>query len=242
VWQALRAELHPAGLEVVTVGVDAAGPDACRPYIERAKPEHPSLVDATHQLAEHFGIVNIPSGVWIDEEGVIVRPPEPAFPHEAAADNRYRPVEGFPDRMNDILAEASRIRADPRYVPAVRDWVERGPASRYALAPDEVVRRSRPRGREAAEAQAHVELGAALWSRGDRPGAEEHWRLAHRLDPDNFTARRQAWSLASEGVGGFERFWQGPVPGREEEWPYDTEWLTDVRAMGAEHYYPPLEL
>jgi hypothetical protein len=224
------------------VGIDAAGAEACRPHIERARPDHPSLVDSTHQLAQHFGVVNIPSGVWIDEAGVIVRPPEPAFPREDAVDNRYAPLDGLPDHLNEILAEAAKIRADPRYLPAIRDWVANGAASRYALSPDEVVARSRQRGPEAAEAQAHVELGAALWARGDRGGAEEHWRLAHRLDPDNFTAKRQAWSLAAEGTGAFERFWQGPVPGHEDEWPYEGEWLSDVRAKGAENYYPPLDL
>ena len=80
-WQALRTELRPLGLEIVTVGIDAAGPDECRPFIEAAQPEHPSLVDTTHRLAELFGVVNIPNGVWIDEQGTIVRPAEPANPH-----------------------------------------------------------------------------------------------------------------------------------------------------------------
>jgi hypothetical protein len=37
----MRAELHPQGLEVVTVGMDTAGAEACRPYIEAAAPAHP---------------------------------------------------------------------------------------------------------------------------------------------------------------------------------------------------------
>ncbi len=32
------------------------------------------------------------------------------------------------------------------------------------------------------------------------------------------------------------------VEGREDEWPYDSDWLSEVRAMGAEQYYPPLQL
>ena len=78
-WQELRAELHGDGLEVVTVALDSAGPEAARPWIEAARPEHPALIDEQHRLDELFGIVNVPSGVWIDEAGVIVRPPEPAF-------------------------------------------------------------------------------------------------------------------------------------------------------------------
>src|SRR4029453_11992084 len=78
--QALRSELHPKGLEVVTVGIETSGTDACREFIELAQPEHPSLIDATHQMEARFGVVNIPNVVWIDENGVIVRPPEPGWP------------------------------------------------------------------------------------------------------------------------------------------------------------------
>ena len=240
-WQELRAELHPKGLEIVTVGLDAAGADACRPFIEAAHPDHPSLVDTTHEVAEKFGVTNIPNGVWIDEEGTIVRPAEPANPRTEIPEVRYQPIEGLPDHMNDIMAEASKIKVDARYVTMLRDWVERGADSQYALSPDEVVARSRPRDRSVAEGQAHFELGAHLWQQGDQPGAEEHWRAAHRLDPDNFSYKRQAWSLAAPGTGGFERFWQGPVPGQEADWPYESDWLSEVRDKGAENYYPPID-
>ena len=29
------------------------------------------------------------------------------------------------------------------------------------------------------------------------------------------------------------------MPGSEAEWPYDGDWLTDIRAIGPETYYPP---
>ena len=166
-WQTLRNELYPLGLEIVTVGIDAAGPDECRPFIEAAHPEHPSLVDTTHRMAELFGVVNIPNGVWIDEHGTIVRPAEPAIPHPPSAERPYRPMDGLPEHMNEIMDEASRIKVDGRYADMVRDWARRGAQSPYVLAPEEVVRRSRPRDRTAAEGQAHLELGAALWARGD---------------------------------------------------------------------------
>jgi hypothetical protein len=192
-------------------------------------------------MAAAFGVVNIPNGVWIDEEGTIVRPAEPASPHPADVERPYRPTEGLPEHMNEILDEASRIQLDGRYVEMIRDWAHHGVHSPFALAPDEVVRRSRPRDRTAALGQAHLELGAALWARGNRGAAEAHWRDAHRLDPQNFTAKRQAWSLATPDAGAFARYWQGPLAGREDEWPYETDWLGEVRAFGAENYYPPLE-
>jgi hypothetical protein len=243
VWQALREELHPSGFELVTVGMDVAGPEACRPFIEAAAPSHPSLVDVGHLVAERFGVVNIPNGVWIDEEGVVVRPAEPAFPPGRGGARGGEPPEGLPEHMRDILREASRIKADPdAYGAALRDWVARGAESPYALSPDEVVARSGRRDPAVAEAAAHFEIAQHLHRAGDEAGAVRNFRAAHRLQPENFSYKRQAWSLAAPGTGPFERYWQGPVEGREEEWPYESDWLTEVRAMGAERYYPPLDL
>jgi hypothetical protein len=146
--------------------------------------------------------------------------------------------------MVEILQEASKIRTtDPaQYEAALRDWVERGAESPHALSPEEVVRRSGRRDAGTAEAAAHFHLATHLYGLGDEAGAVHHFREAHRLQPDNFSYKRQAWSLAAPGTGAFERFWQGPVEGREEEWPYDSDWLTEVRAMGPERYYPAVDL
>ncbi len=202
--------------------------DAARRSIERAHPEHPSLLDAAHLVDELFGIVNVPSGVWIDEEGIIVRPAEPAFPARPS----YLGTGGtttLPPRLAEMLAEASKIRIEPeRYVAALRDWIERGSASRYALAATEVVKRSGERGVEEAEAAAHFELAQHLHRSGRPENAVPHFREAHRLQPGNWTYKRQAWSLAD------------PLQGPTEQ--YDSDWLTDVRKIGAENYYPPLEM
>ena len=37
------------------------------------------------------------------------------------------------------------------------------------------------------------------------------------------------------------RHLQGPVDDHDD-WPYDTDWLSEVRDMGAENYYPKLQL
>ena len=78
-WQELRTRWYPLGLEVVTVALDVEASDA-RPFIEQAHAEHPSLIDEAHLTDELFGFVNVPNGVWIDEDGMIVRPSEPAHP------------------------------------------------------------------------------------------------------------------------------------------------------------------
>jgi hypothetical protein len=236
VWQALRTELFPLGLEIVTVGIDTAGADACRPFIEAAAPTHPSLIDTQHRVAELFGVINIPNGVWIDEAGMIVRPAEAAPSPERAARGEI-PAE-MPDRMKAILGHAQNIHVDAEgYHAALRDWVANGPASPFALSPDEVIERSTPRDRDVALGQAHFEMATFLEQRGDHVLAVPHFREAHRLQPKNFSYRRQAWSLEL-AAGPLARFWQGPIPGKEADWPYDGDWLTDVAAMGAENYYP----
>lgn len=237
-WQELRAELHPLGLEIVTVGLDTVGADACRPFIEAAKPEHPSLIDHHHALAELFGVINIPNSVWIDERGIIVRPAE-AAPPPRREERRSRGGD-VSARVAAIMAEASKIRVDgDSYHAALRDWVANGADSEFALDADTVVARSQPRDADAALGTAHFELATHLESEGRHDAAIGHFREAHRLVPDNFSYKRQAWSLEPGAEGPLARFWQGPSDDDPEAWPYDGDWLSDVREFGAENYYPP---
>ena len=95
-WQEVRAELHPQGVEIVTIALDLAGADAAGPWIDLAHPEHPALIDQAHLLDELLGVVNVPTGVWVDEQGTIVRPPEPAFPGRAVIAELRLPPEAPP--------------------------------------------------------------------------------------------------------------------------------------------------
>src|SRR5947207_1497068 len=54
-------------------------PAVARPWIDAAKPEHPSLIDTRHVVADLYNMVNVPTIVWIDERGRIVRPNDVAF-------------------------------------------------------------------------------------------------------------------------------------------------------------------
>ncbi len=240
-WQELRNELHPLGLEIVTVGLDTVGAEACRPFIERAEPDHPSLIDQHHAMAELFGVINIPNSVWIDEEGTIVRPAEAA--PAPRREERDQPAAGeVPGRFGEIIAEASKIKTDAEaYHAALRDWVEHGADSEYALSADEVVARSQPRDADAARGTAHFELATHLETEGHHDAAIAHFREAHRLVPDNFSYKRQAWSMEPGADGPLARFWQGPTDDDPEAWPYDGDWLTDVKEFGAEQYYPAFQ-
>ena len=237
-WQALRNELHPQGFELVTVGLDTQGDAGCRAFIEAARPEHPSLIDQHHVLADLFGVINIPSSVWIDEKGIIVRPAETAPAPQANSDAPRSIPTDAPQRFVEIMAEAAKIKRDTQaYHAALRDWVEHGAASRFALSPDEVVARSRPRDNAKALGHAHFQLATQLEMDGHHESAVHHFREAHRLVPDSWTFRRQAWSLEKVGDGPFARFLQGPRPDAPDAWPYEGDWLSDVRKVGAENYY-----
>lgn len=240
-WRSLRDELHPKGFELVTVGLDTLGDVGCRAFIEAAQPTHPSLIDRHHVLAERFGVINIPSSLWIDEAGMIVRPAEAApAPPQPAARPRLGLPPNAPQRMIEIMAEAAKIRRDAEsYHAALRDWVEKGSASRFALSPDAVIERSRPRDADKALGHAHFQLAAQLEIDGHHAAAVHHFREAHRLVPDSWTFRRQAWSLEKVGDDALARFWQGPDPEAPEAWPYEGDWLTDVRKIGAENYNDP---
>ncbi len=219
------------------------GADALREFVEAANPEHPSLVDTDHVLERAFGVVNIPNVVWIDEDGMIVRPAEPGwagpqdYPKWLADVMAQRAAEaeaGGADAMAALRAGQDR----DTYADAIRDWAANGADSRFALSPDEAVAASRPRDAGRSEAAAHFELGAAAWRDGDREAAFAHWRETHRLEPDNWTYKRQAWSLVGNeaaGGGDFGRFMQF---GTDESWPFEGDFNTDTGKLGPGEYYP----
>ena len=78
VWQQLYSELKDKNFMVVAVAEESRGTDHARPWIEQAKSDYWQLIDAEHRLEDLYNLVNVPQAVWIDENGVIVRPPETA--------------------------------------------------------------------------------------------------------------------------------------------------------------------
>jgi len=228
-------------VEIVTVCLETLGPDEGRAFVEAAAPEHPTLIDVAHQVDAAFGVVNIPNAVWIDEHFTIVRPAEPAWPAPRATGVRSPLLDAGDARLAAIAGQAAQIvswTAD-QYGDAVRDWARNGAASRYVLSPDEVLARSGERDANGSAAAANFELAQHFERAGRHDLAVPHFRAAHRLAPDNWTYKRQAWSLSGP-EGPLKRFWQGPEPGRD--WEYDSDWLTDIEASGAATYYRPTEL
>jgi hypothetical protein len=166
VWQALYDELKGRGFVVLTVGLDKSAEDA-RPWIEKAAPTHPALVDTQHALADLYNIVNVPTVLWIDERGRIVRPNDVVF-----GTDTFKHITGL---------DSGRPLA------ALRAWVAGETAG---FAPKEA--RALQALTTAADQQARAEFGLADWlARHGRPeAAERHFVRAGELAPHDFTIRR----------------------------------------------------
>ncbi|MGH7788051.1 MAG: redoxin domain-containing protein [Candidatus Binatia bacterium] len=170
-WQALHEELEDEGFTVITVALDKSADDA-RPFIEAAQPTHPSLVDSDHRLADLYGMINVPTAVWIDEEGRIARPNEVAF-------------------GNDMFKELTNFES-AAYLDAVRAWVREGrlPFDRSAARQHQMLP-------NADEQLARTEFAVAwhLHQRGRTEAAVRHFARAGELSPNDWTIRRAAMPI-----------------------------------------------
>lgn len=179
-----------------------------------AMPTYPCLIDEKHLVAELYNMTNVPMGVWIDETGRVVRPAEPA-----GATDGFRSMDRATFQMPAQLADEGRV-ARKRYVDALRDWVERGDASSYALPADEVRKRVEGLSETDALAAANFRLAQYLHNQGRTERARHYFDRAFRLCPESWHYLRQALELEETGKA------SGP------------EFFAAVDALGERRYYP----
>lgn len=127
-------------------------------------------------MTRQYGMVNVPTAVWIDEKGRIVRPNEVAF-----ADDRFKTLHG--------------LEAAP-YLAAIRDWARNGERSAFALSEAELRERLAPKDPSHALADAEFALGEHLYKTGRGDLAIPHFKEAQRLNPESWNYKRQAWALS----------------------------------------------
>ena len=200
-WQALYTELGPKGFVPIAIAFDSAGNDAAAPWIKAANPTYPCLIDRRHIVAELYDMVNVPNAVWIDERGRIVRPTEPA-----GANDAFRKM----DRTNFSMppdAMAERMATRDAYYNAIRDWVEKGPASKFAMTETEAVRRIHTPSNDHVLAAANFRLGEYLVELGHPHDAQKYFTEAKRLRPESWNYKRQAWALEDPAKAGGPEFW-----------------------------------
>jgi hypothetical protein len=92
VWQRFCETHKERGIEVVTVAMDAGGPDLARRYAREAGATYPVLVDTEGVLATLYGFRAIPNGWIIDPDGIV----------------RFRQVGGFDIRKPDVAHAIER--------------------------------------------------------------------------------------------------------------------------------------
>ena len=167
----MQEELGAEGLQIVAVAVDE-DPEDVRPWVEEAGATFPVLVDRDRRIVERYGIVNVPTVVWIDEDDRIVRPNDVAF-------------------GSDLFFDFHGIDSTPHH-DALRRWVRTGDLE---LTDAEV--RARQMVPTAEEQEARLAFRVALHllraDRGDE--AAPHLARAAELSPLDWTIRRAALPL-----------------------------------------------
>jgi peroxiredoxin len=165
-WQQLQDELADSGLRLFSVALDH-DPEDARPWIEAAGPSYPVAVDTAHVTAERYGITNVPSVVWVDEDDTVVKPPTIA-------------------PGDDQFVEFTRIESE-RHHEALRRWVRDG------VLPEPVDVPARTDVEQLALAERRV--AAYLQRHGDTEAARGHLAAAQELAPWDWTVRRSGIAM-----------------------------------------------
>lgn len=184
-WQAIYEELKDQNFEIISAAQDTGGEAAAGQWFDRAKATYTQIVDEKHVISSLFNMVNVPTGVWIDEEGYIVRPPEVAYSYDVKAT--------FGGKEMSVPGGA--------YVSALKDWVAKGKESEFAMTPEEVTGKLTPRTDDEAKAEAAFQLGVYFHEHGNEDLANKHWETAQQLRPDSWNYHRQDWSFTPSEAG-----------------------------------------
>lgn len=155
------------------------GEEATAEWHDQVELTYTTLIDRTHRISSLYNLVNVPAGIWVDEEGRVRR-----INH-----GTYTP--SYRDDMYNGSA----------YLAAIRDWVANGSDSPYAWSMEEVATNIRQATPDEALADPTFKLGVYFFDRGDEELARSYWERAQELFPDSWNYHRQDWNL-TEGLAG----------------------------------------
>ncbi len=136
-------------------------------------------------MSTAFQFTNVPTGVWIDERGKVVRPGEPAWTTSRTSTFGGKPL----------------VTEGEEYVAAIRDWVAKGERSGYALSDEEFATRVKPRSADEMEADASFALAVWFHGAGNQPLAKKYFERAQALNPADWNYHRQNWSFTPGEAG-----------------------------------------
>ena len=152
-----------------------------RPWVEGVT--FPVLLDREHVLTERYAISNVPTVVWIDEDGRIVRPNGVAF-------------------GTDLFKEFTGVEARPHF-DAIRRWVKTGAVP---IGADEARSAVGDLSEDEVLARLHFRIAAHARRTGNEDAARRHFAQAGALAPFDWTVRRAALPLTGGDPFGEEFF------------------------------------
>ncbi|HIA47600.1 MAG TPA: hypothetical protein EYN96_06440 [Candidatus Hydrogenedentes bacterium] len=174
-WQTIYEDLKDQNFELISAAQDTGGEAKAGPIFDRANVTYTAIVDVNHTISSLFNLVNVPSGVWINEEGRIVRIDEGTYTKSAKV-------------LGNTIGHDG-------YVPALRDWIAKGDESAYIMSPDEVASNIRLRVADEELAEPNFKLANYFYAKGNMDSANAYWDKAQALSPDSWNFHRQDWSF-----------------------------------------------
>jgi hypothetical protein len=171
----LQNESADNNFVIIAAAQDTGGIAAAAPWYEKAEASFVSLVDESHTISSLYNLVNVPSAVWIDEEGFVRRIDEGAY------------------------STANEFGGRAEYAPMVSDWVRQGDDSAHVLPRGELKLASRTA--DEARAEPMFKLGVYFHQAGDAAKADKYWAEAQQLNPASWNYHRQDWSFTPEEAG-----------------------------------------
>lgn len=173
-WKRLTDELGPLGLDLVAVALDD-DTDRVRHWAEKAGLT--AVLDPEHTLSDVFGVVNVPSTVWLDEEGRVAKAPT-----IAPGDDQFK--------------QFTEVDSTTHHE-ALRRWMYDGvvPDEKGGATEDDTDLRL---------ARAERRLAAWLHREGRKEAAERHFEAAVALAPLDFSIRRSSMRRRGQNPFGDE--------------------------------------
>ena len=183
-WQALTDELaddgRGGGLTTIAIAVDESADDV-RPWVEGVSMT--VLLDRDRVFCDRYGVTNVPTVLWLDEDNQIVRPNSAAF-----GDDMFRDFHGIDSSIHHN---------------ALRRWVL---DDELPFTPDEVVERRIVPSADEQRGRAEFRLAAWLLRTGRHDAGREHLAAAGRLAPNDFTIWRAGLALSGDDPFGARFF------------------------------------
>ena len=164
--------------------------------MEEAGCTFPVVYDRDHLMVEAYGVINVPTVIWVDEDDRIVRPHDSQFP------------------TDNLLVFHGRESAP--HLEALRRWVIDGEAP---MSPEEVRAHHRLPSDDDQLARAHYRVAVELLRREKPDAAKRHFERAGELSPDDWTIRRASLLLTGKDPFLSEEFIEMFQAARERDEP-----------------------